>query len=74
MCLCWVLYRTIRVCVKDLNEHRIPGARRVATDELEKVTQDALGVGGRTDLGARQALTRQHRYRGITAERYKGVI
>lgn len=50
------------VMIQDLNEHRGPGARRMATEELERVTQDALGAGGRTDLGARQALSRQHRY------------
>ena len=31
-------------------------------DEMIHIKQDALGVGGRTDLAARQALTRKHRH------------
>ncbi|CAM9954728.1 unnamed protein product, partial [Scytosiphon promiscuus] len=45
--------------IQDLNEHRLPGLH-VGHDELEQIKQDALGVGGRTDLATRQALTRKH--------------
>ncbi|CAM9784610.1 unnamed protein product [Ectocarpus sp. 12 AP-2014] len=45
---------------QDLNEHRLPGARHVGNDEMDQIKQDALGVGARTDLNARQALTRKH--------------
>lgn len=45
---------------QDLNEHRLPGLH-VGHDELEQIKQDALGVGGRTDLAVRQARTRKHR-------------
>eukprot|EP00752_Nemacystus_decipiens_P004872 g4435.t1 len=46
--------------IQDLNEHRLPGAKHVGHDEMIHIKQDALGVGGRTDLAARQALTRKH--------------
>ncbi|CAM9705037.1 unnamed protein product [Ectocarpus sp. 4 AP-2014] len=46
--------------IQDLNEHRLPGARHVGNDEMDQIKQDALGVGARTDLNARQALTRKH--------------
>ncbi|CAN0007156.1 unnamed protein product [Pylaiella littoralis] len=46
--------------IQDLNEHRITGAKPIGRDEMVQIKQDALGVGGRTDLAARQALTRKH--------------
>eukprot|EP00903_Cladosiphon_okamuranus_P017333 g15970.t1 len=46
--------------IQDLNEHRLPGAKHVGHDDMIHIKQDALGVGARTDLAARQALTRKH--------------